>query len=126
MNSKGFAGTLMLVALAVGALGTTGALAGQKFDSEVTIEYPGADPLYVGTVNSAKGACERNRKVLMMRRKSGGADVKTDVVVTTSAGAWEWDGDGAIVNRYYYGKVKRKSIAAGICKRDRSPALQNH
>ena len=129
MKLQGVIGAV--AAAALGALvftGVPGASAGMNFGTEVSIDYlgGGGPPLYEGGIDSARNGCRVNRKVLLVQRKNSGPDLLTDTVTSDGSAKWEWDGDGAKVDKYYYAKIKTKQIAAGTCEGDRSQAIQNH
>jgi hypothetical protein len=128
MKLQGTLAAAAAMTLGALALPVSSGVAGGSFETAVSIDYLGSDgpPLYEGGLDSTKNGCRTNRKVLLVQRKNSGPDVLTDRVTSDGSGKWEWDGDEAKVDKWYYAKVKTKQIAAGTCEADRSPALQNH
>lgn len=91
----------------------------ERYDSEITIKYPG--PAFKGVVRSAS-KCKGDRRVVLQRVRKG-PDELIGRDTTGADGKWnvrEADADG----RYYAKVLKRVFMASGTqvtCRGDRSP-----
>lgn len=100
--------------------------AGNAFDSRVSIkvEYPekGNPAALSGRVRSGKAACERQRKVKVIRRDQG----ETSVFgrdLTDGAGRWRFEPTPNVPNGTYRAVAVAKRIGAGRCLRARSESV---
>jgi hypothetical protein len=99
------------------------ALAEDRFGSRVSIKVHGLavgspDDLH-GKVKSSREACERGRRVKVLRRH-GGTTTVYGRDRTNADGEWRFVPGGAVPNGHYRAVARRKEIAAGICRRARS------
>jgi hypothetical protein len=116
----------IIVLLAALAVPTTAAPRA-AFDSTVTIRVEGAaknvPTALLGRVRSSKAACERVRKVKVIRRDQG----ETTVFgrdLTDARGRWRVDPPGTTVpNGTYHAIAVRKRIDAGRCAKARSESV---
>jgi ssDNA-binding replication factor A large subunit len=100
--------------------------AGNAFESRVSIkvEYPekGNPAALSGRVRSSKAACERQRKVKVIRRDQG----ETTVFgrdLTDGQGRWRVVPAGPVPNGTYHAVAVRKRIDAGRCAKARSESV---
>jgi len=113
--------TMAVAVFGVAALALAGGTGGQRFQSQVTINFTESKSFFGfhGKVKSERERCERRRRVAVWWKRAGpdsfiGSD-KTD-----ERGKWVVNLELVAVNQTYYAKAKGKEIPAGTCKRARS------
>ena len=120
-------------ALALAAIGAAGASAQARvtFESKVTIRFVQREMVdsLRGRVTSSVPACEPRRKVVIY-----GDDAATKEVVFTYRGYDTTDvngrwfvtskSGGPVSKGHYYAKAKRRDIAKGRCRADRSKTIK--
>ena len=108
------------------ALPAAPATASERFGSSVTINVHGKDigvPDYLhGRVRSAKPACERGRKVRVIRRNEGTTTVYGRAL-TDRQGRWRFDPQGTVPNGTYRALARSQRIDAGRCAGARSRSV---
>lgn len=120
-------------ALALAALGAaaTAAPARIAFDSKVTIRFVERDTVESlrGRVTSSLPACEPRRRVVIYGDDPATKEVEWSVRgddKTDVNGRWfvTAEDGGPIPDGSYYAKVKRRDIAKGRCRPDRSKTIR--
>ena len=116
------------LALATGLvlLAPLGAPARDSFDASVSIkvegEAVGVPTALYGRVRSSKDACERRRKVKVIRRNEGETTIYGRDL-TDGAGRWRVEGDPTVPNGTYRAVAAAKRISAGRCTKARSDSV---
>jgi hypothetical protein len=96
-----------------------------KFGSQTTIKHNDDRNVFKGSVNSARGKCEKGR-VVQLRKERPGQDKVLDRDRSNADGFWKLR--HGIEEGQVYGFAKRKSFIAGdgtvvVCKSDRSRSI---
>lgn len=97
-----------------------------SFDASVSIkvegEAIGVPTALYGRVRSAKEACERHRKVRVIRRNEGETTIYGRDA-TDAAGRWRVAGDPTVGNGTYRAVAAMRRISAGRCAKARSDSV---
>ncbi len=116
-------GAIVLVLLATGLAAP--APAGEAYGSKVTIGFnPGKRvDFFSGDVGSSEASCVQGRKVLLYKQRKAGS-VPKQVGSDFADGGGLWSVEHAPNGRFFFAKVKEKTVPAGLCRDDRSPKLE--
>lgn len=114
------------IAAVLALLVPVAAPARESFDSRITIAVEGLfkkTPTDLhGRVRSAKDACERRRKVRVVRRNKGETTIYGRDV-TDARGRWRVEGTPTVPNGTYRAVAASKRLAAGRCAKARSDSV---
>jgi hypothetical protein len=87
----------------------------------VTIRYSIERAMFHGRVTSCKSACEKGRRVIVKKVRSG-PDLKVGAAVTNTQGRWKVPFNGKEAK--YYAKVLKSTSGHYTCLGDRSRTIQ--
>ena len=93
-----------------------------RYDSTVTAKFDKKASTFDGTVDSAKGRCETNRKVNLRLRATDGSSTVVGTDLTDSLGAWVIQPTSAPAAGTYFAQAPKKVLRKNskhrhVCKR---------